>query len=109
MFKVTYIYALNNAGWCIGLVKFCEKHVWTNNVVILPCCSSGDVLDLIWSSQNEFVDNVKVHVPLGSSDHNQIHFNIKAKASNTYKKQWRRNFNKGKYKKMRTYLAYRLE
>ena len=35
------------------------------------------MLDLILSSQNELVDNVKVHEPLGSSDHNQIHFNIK--------------------------------
>ena len=35
------------------------------------------MLDLIMSSQKEFVDNVKVHEPLGSSDHNQIHFNIK--------------------------------
>ena len=58
---------------------------------------------LILSSQNELVDNVKVHEPLGSSD--QIHFNIKVKTGNTYKKQWRRNFNKGKYKEMRTYLA----
>ena len=57
------------------------------------------------SFQNELVDNVKVHEPLGSSDHNQIHFNIKVKTWNTYKKQWRRNFNKGKYKEMRTYLA----
>ena len=63
------------------------------------------MLDLILSSQNELVDNVKVHEPLGSSYHNQIHFNIKVKTGNTYKKQWRRNFNKGKYKVMRTYLA----
>ena len=33
---------------------------------------------------------------MGSSDHNQINFNIKVKTGNTYKKQWRRNFNKGK-------------
>ena len=45
------------------------------------------MLDLILSSQNELVDNVKVHKPLGSSDHNQIHFNIKVKTGNTYKKQ----------------------
>ena len=57
------------------------------------------------SSQNELVDNVKVHEPMGSSDHNQNYFNIKVKTGNTYKKQWRRNFNKGKYKEMRTYLA----
>ena len=39
------------------------------------------------------------------ADCDQIHFNIKVKTGNTYKKQWRRNFNKGKYKEMRTYLA----
>ena len=37
------------------------------------------MLDLILPSQNELVDNVKIHEPLGSSDHNQIHFNIKVK------------------------------
>ena len=37
------------------------------------------MLDLILSSQNELVDNVKVYEPLGSSDHSQIHFNIKEK------------------------------
>ena len=31
------------------------------------------------------INNVKVHEPLGSSDHNQIHFNIKVKTGNTYK------------------------
>ena len=35
----------------------------------------GDnVLDLVLSSQNKLVDNVKLHEPLGNSDHNQIHF-----------------------------------
>ena len=63
------------------------------------------MLDLILSSQNELVDNVKVHEPLGSSDHNQIHLNIKSKNRECIKKQWRRNFNKGKYKEIRTYLA----
>ena len=37
------------------------------------------MLDLILSSQNELVDSVKICEPLGSSDHNQIHFNIKVK------------------------------
>ena len=44
------------------------------------------MLDLILSSQNELVANVKVHKPLGSSDHNQIHFNIKIKIGIAYKK-----------------------
>ena len=66
---------------------------------------SWNVLDFIFSSQIELVDNVKVQGPLGSSNHSQIHFNIKVKTGNTYKNQWRRNFNKGKFKEMRTYLA----
>ena len=45
------------------------------------------------------IELVKVHELLGSSDHNQIHVNIKGKTGNTYNK-WRRNFNK----EMRTYL-----
>ena len=31
-------------------------------------------------AQKEFVDNVKTQEPLGSSDHNQLHFNIKIKS-----------------------------
>ena len=72
---------------------------------VLEPTRGGNVLDLILSSQNKLVDNVKVHEPLGSSDHDQIHLNIKVKTGNTYNKQWRRNFNKCKYKDMRTYLA----
>ena len=47
----------------------------------------GNVLDLILSSENDLVGNVKAHHPLGSSDNNQIHFNIKVKTGNTYKKK----------------------
>ena len=47
---------------------------------------------------------LKYQKNVGSSDHNKIHVNIIVKTENTYKKQWRRNFNKGKYKEMRTYL-----
>ena len=72
---------------------------------VLEPTRGGNVLDLILSSQNELVDNVKVHEPLGSSDHIQIHFNIKVKTGNTYKKQWRRNFNKGKYKVLKNKTA----
>ena len=34
------------------------------------------VLYIVLSSQNELVDNVKIHEPLGNSDHNQIHVDI---------------------------------
>ena len=50
---------------------------------VLEPTRGENVLDLILFSQNELVDNVKVHEPLGSSDHNQIHFNIKVKTGNT--------------------------
>ena len=35
------------------------------------------------SSQKEFVDNVEIQEPLGSSDHNQLHFNINIKSDKT--------------------------
>ena len=38
-----------------------------------------NVLDIVLSSKQELVDNVKIHEPLGNSDHNQIHFNINVK------------------------------
>ena len=41
------------------------------------------VLDIVLSSQKEFVDNVIVQEPLDSSDHNQLHFNIKIKSDKT--------------------------
>ena len=45
------------------------------------------VLDIVLSSQKEFVDNVVIQEPLGSSDHNQLHFNIKIKSGKTKIKQ----------------------
>ena len=32
------------------------------------------------------MDNVKIHVPLGNSDHNQIHFDINVKSESKNKK-----------------------
>ena len=63
------------------------------------------VLDIVLFSQNELVDNVKIHEPLGNSDHNQIHFDIKVKSENKNIKNTKRNFHKGKYKDVRKYLA----
>ena len=51
------------------------------------------------------MDNVKIHEPLGNSDHNQIHFDIKVKSESKNKKTYKRNFHKDKYKDMRKYLA----
>ena len=46
--------------------------------------------DIVLSSLKEFVDNVVIQEPLGSSDHNQLHFNIKS--DKTKVKQCRRDF-----------------
>ena len=46
------------------------------------------------SSQKEFVDNVVIQEPLGSSDHNQLHFNINIKSDKTKVKQCRRDFSR---------------
>ena len=57
------------------------------------------VLDLVLSSQKKIVDNVKVQELLGSSDHNQLHFNIKIKSDKKTKvSRCRRNFRKDNYK-----------
>ena len=63
------------------------------------------MLDIVLSSQKEFVDNVKICEPLGCSDHNQIHFIIKVKGERNRKIRYRKNFHKGRYKDMREYLA----
>ena len=41
------------------------------------------VLDIVLSSQKELIDNIKIKEPLGSSDHNQLHFNINIKSEKT--------------------------
>ena len=43
------------------------------------------VLDIVLSSQKEFVDNVKICEPLGCNDHNQINFIIKVKGERNRK------------------------
>ena len=60
---------------CLCLVQdnFLTQHV-------LEPTRAARVLDIVLSSQKEFVDNVVIHEPLGSSDHNQLHFNINIKS-----------------------------
>ena len=60
-------------------------------------------LYIVLSSQKELVDNVEIKEPLGSSDHNQMHFNINS--DKTKVKQCRRDFRKGNYKEIRTRLT----
>ena len=61
---------------------------------------------IVLSSQKEFVDNVVIQEPLGSSDHNQLHCNIKIKSGKTKVKQCRRDFRRGNYNEIRKRLAH---
>ena len=58
------------------------------------------------SSHKEFVDNVVIQEPLGSFDHNQLHFNINVKSDKTKVKQCRRDFRKGNYNEIRKRLTH---
>ena len=42
-------------------------------------------------------DNIVIQEPLGSSDHNQLHFNINLKSDKTKVKQCSRDFRKGNF------------
>ena len=61
---------------------------------VLEATRGENVLDIVLSSQKEFVDNVKICEPLGCSDHNQIHFIIKVKGEQNRKIRYRKNFTK---------------
>ena len=72
---------------------------------VLEATRGENVLDIVLSSQKEFVDNVKICEPLGCSDHNQIHFIIKVKGERNLKIRYRKKIHKGRYTHMRKYLA----
>ena len=56
---------------CLIQDNFLTQHV------LVPTRATR-ILDIVLSSQKELVDNVKIKEPLGSSDHNQMHFDIKS-------------------------------
>ena len=70
---------------CLVQDNFLTQHV-------LEPTRAARVLDIVLSSQKEFVDNVVIQEPLGSSDHNQLHFSINIKSDKTKVKQRRRDF-----------------
>ena len=72
---------------------------------VLERTRAATVLDIVLSSQKEFVDNVVIQEPLGSSDHNQLHFNINIKSDKAKVKQCRRDFRRGNYDEIRKSLA----
>ena len=46
---------------------------------VLEPTMGDNVLYIVLSSPKVVVDNIKIHEPLGSIDHNQIHFDINVK------------------------------
>ena len=80
-----------------------QDNVLTQHV--LETTRATMILDIVLSSQKECVDNVVIQERLGSSDHNQLHFNINIKSHKTKVKQCRRDFKKGNYKEIRKSLA----
>ena len=84
---------------CLVQDNFLTQHVFEPT-------RAARVLDIVLSSQKEFVDNVEIQEPLGSSDHNQLHFNINIKSDKTKVKQCRRDFRKGNYREIRKNLAH---
>ena len=84
---------------CLVQDDFLTQHV-------LEPTRAARVLDIVLSSQKEFVDNVEIQEPLGSSDHNQLHFNINIKSDITKVKQCRRDFRKSNYMEIRKSLAH---
>ena len=62
-------------------------------------------LNLVLSSQNELVDNVKINDQLDNSDHNQIHFDIKVKQKVQIKNIGDFPQSNGKYKYMKQILS----
>ena len=83
---------------CLVQDNFLTQHV-------LEPTRAARVLDIVLSPQKEFVDNVVIQEPLGSSDHNQLHFNINIKSDKTKVKQCRRDFRRGNYEEIRKSLA----
>ena len=83
---------------CLVQDNFVTQHV-------LEPTRATRILDIVLSSQKELVDNVEIKEPLGSSDHNQMHFIINVKSDKPKVKQCRRDFRKGNYKEIRKRLT----
>ena len=75
---------------CLVQDNFLTQH-------LLEPTRAARVLYIVLSPQNEFVDNVEIQEPLGSSDHYELHFNINIKSDKTQVKQCRRDFRKMNY------------
>ena len=64
-----------------------------------------NVMDIVLSSQKEFVDNIKICETRGCCDHNHIYVIIKVKGERNRKINYKKQFHKGRSHDMREYLA----
>ena len=75
----------------MGIIRECWRRppVSTSNTGLFPystCLRTNQRWECVrFNYQNEYVEHFKIHEPLGSSDHDQIHVNIKLKTRHTYK------------------------
>ena len=103
------ITCVNNKLWYVYDCMFNPKERQKINRLLFylyqQATRAARVLDIVLSSQKEFVDNVVIQEPLGSSDHNQLHFNLNIKSDKTKVKQCRRDFRRGNYDDIRKSLA----
>ena len=58
----------------------------TRYIMLWSLLSTGEnILNIDLSSQNELLDNVKIHEPMGNNDHNKVNFGIKVKSESKSK------------------------
>ena len=81
---------------CLVQDNFLTQHV-------LEPTRAARVLYIVLSSQKEF--KIVIQEPLGSSNHNQLHFNINIKSDKTKVKQCRRDSRRGNYEEISKRLA----
>ena len=60
-----------------------------------------NILDLVLSSDPILVNNLEVSAPLGSSDHNEVSFEINKNCENKGWKEYYYDYRKARYKKIR--------
>ena len=64
---------------------------------VLAPVRGGNVLDIVLSSQEELINDLRILEPLGKSGHSQIHFNLMINTGNGRSKQKKRDFHRGDY------------
>ena len=86
---------------------FLLQHI--NEVTRMRGGDRGTSLDLIISSDDTSIDNIKIESPIGRSDHAVINFSCQVKAEEDKRKRIIYNYERGNYDLMRERLNIRWE